>query len=84
VKFYGLRYLAEGGELKEYNCRKNIKSPKQPVSGKDPRGKGLFNLQRHGVILVKDEREDHPRTLKVSLIYGFRDHGSETWHNVFH
>ena len=84
VKCYGLRFITRKGEKHEVICRKNVKSPKQETTGSDPRGKVMFNLQMHGVVMVEDMANGHPITPKVAMIYGFRDYKSNMWHNVFH
>ena len=84
VKSYGLRFITRKGEKHEVICRKNVKSPKQTQQGADERGKVMFNLQRTGVVMVQDMNNGHPITPKVAMIYGFRDHRSNNWVNVFH
>lgn len=84
VKNYGLRFLKQNGETREVRCRKNVKSPRQGMKGKDPRGKELYNLKRNGLMLIQDIDIDEPRSIKVSMIYGFRDYQSSKWLNVFH
>lgn len=84
VKQYGIRFINDRGEQRELTCRKNIKSPRQGKEGSVDRGREMFNLKRNGVMLVRAEHEDHPRTIKTSMIYGFKDFNSQTWLNVFH
>lgn len=55
-----------------------------PGANLPDRGKEMYNLKRNGVMLVKAEHEDHPRTIKTAMIYGFKDFNSDTWLNVFH
>jgi hypothetical protein len=86
VKYFGIRFINDRGEKRQLICRKNIKSPKQrkTIPVPEERGKEMYNLKRNGVMLVKAETEDHPRTIKTSMIYGFKDFQSDTWLNVFH
>jgi hypothetical protein len=84
VKTFGLRYINDRGEKREHICRKNIKSPKQAKSGSEERGKEMYNLKYNGVMLIKAQGEDHPRTIKTCMIYSFKDFQSSTWLNVFH
>lgn len=84
VNHYGIRFLNAQGEKREIFCRKNIKSPKQEIQGSQDRGREMYNLKRNGVMLVKAQGEDHPRTIKTSMIFQFRDRNSSTWLNVFH
>ena len=84
VKQYGIRFINNRGEKREFIFRKNVKGPRQRTVGHDPRGKALFNLQKNGTILVKNDGEDHPRAIKTCMIYGFKDHNTLTWLKVFH
>jgi hypothetical protein len=84
VKTYGIRFINDRGEKREFIFRKNVKSPKQVKIATDPAGKEMYNLQRNGVILLKNPGEDHPRSIKTCMIYGFKDFNSSTWLKVFH
>jgi hypothetical protein len=97
VKTFGIRFINKQGEKRVLICRKNVKSPKQEkadnpqslaqaLSGHkiEDKGREMYNLKRNGVMLVKDEHEDHPRTIKTSMIYAFKDFNSDNWLNVFH
>jgi hypothetical protein len=87
VREYGIRFINDRGEKRELICRKNVKGPKQQkvnASDIDLRGKEFFNLKRNGVMMVKVQSEDHPRTIKTAMIYGFKDFKSQTWLKVFH
>jgi hypothetical protein len=84
VKSYGLRYLDAQGSVNEYHCRKFTKHPKTKPTQTDKRGSDFYNLQRNGVILIEDLNAEHPRTLKVATIFGFRDYQSNNWLTVFH
>lgn len=84
VKTFGLRFINRKGEKREVQCRKHTKDATKKVEGQDQRGKDYFSLQRNGVILVDDVDAGHPRTLKVAMIYGFKDFHDTQWFNVFH
>lgn len=84
VKDYGIRFINNRGEQREFVFRKNVKSPKQKKVGSDPFGKDMYNLQRNGVMLLRNPGEDHPRSIKTCMIYGFKDFNSSTWLKVFH
>jgi hypothetical protein len=95
VKHFGIRFINDRGEKRTILCRKNVKSPKQEkthaasiastLSGSiQDKGTEFYNLQRNGVMLVRVESEDHPRSIKTCMIYGFKDFGSDTWLKVFH
>jgi hypothetical protein len=85
VKHYGLMFITADGRVRTMDARKNVKSPKQEL--KEPlrkRAKGLFNLQRHGTILLEDLARKEARTVKVATIFGFKDFKQSVWHNVRH
>lgn len=84
TKVFGVRFLNANGDTRELIVRKNVKNPKQEPLQRAPRGKEQFHLQRNGVILVNAEGENHPRTIKTAMIYGFRDYKESYWLNVFH
>jgi len=85
VKNYGIKFITLDGRVRTMRARKNVKSPKQQLrTPQRARGKGLFNLQRHGTMLVQDLDAGEPRTIKVAQIFAFRDHQSTTWLNVRH
>lgn len=76
VKDYGIMFITADGRVRTMRSRKNVKAPaqqlKSPVSTRS-RGKGMFNLQRHGTILLQDLDKAEARTVKVAMIFGFRD-----------
>lgn len=84
VKEYGIKFLKSNGLIREMRCRKNVKSPKQQIGERDPRGKGLFNLKLHGTILLQDLDQESPKTVKVAMICGFRNHKGSNWYDVRH
>lgn len=85
VKRYWIRFITAEGKLRTMHCRKNVKSPKQQLQAPlQKRAKGLFNLQRHGTILVHDLAINEARTVKVATIFGFKDFNSDNWFNVRH
>lgn len=84
VKVFGIRFINSKGDTREMIVRKNVKNPQQKQLVRAPRGKEQFHLQRNGVMLVNAEGEDHPRTIKTAMIYGFRDYKESYWLNVFH
>lgn len=84
VNHFGIRFINNRGEIRELFCRKNVKSPKQRITGRDERGREMYNLQRNGVMLVQAQGESHPRTIKTAMIFNFRDCNSRTWLKVFH
>lgn len=91
VKNYGIKFITKDGRIRTMQARKNVKSPRTPVDRTDTniiakrtRRKGLFNLQRHGTMLVNDLHRGEPRTVKVANIFAFRDFNSTTWLNVSH
>lgn len=91
VRTFGLRYLKKGGAIGErLHVRKGVKPTQQLASsseasakegGSHPRGKLKYNLKQHGVIKLYDVDQDEFRDIKVSAIFGFRDHGSNHWLN---
>lgn len=85
VKSFGIKFLTEDGHIREMTCRKNVRAPKHGLSRKlDERGKLNYNLKYNGVMLLRDEKIDEPRSVKVATIGKFRDHKSEIWQNVRH
>lgn len=85
VKHYGIMFITADGRVRTMDARKNVKSPKQELKAPlQKRAKGLFNLQRHGTILLEDLRKRESRTVKVATIFGFKDFNQTTWHNVRH
>jgi hypothetical protein len=88
VKNYGIKFVTSEGRIRTMQCRKNVRSPRQPRSpnliATRSRRKGMFNLQRHGTMLVHDMNIGEPRTVKVSQIFAFRDFNATDWHNVRH
>ena len=84
LKKYGIRFINKEGETRELTVRKNVKNPMQEAIHRAAWGKEQHNLKRNGVMLVQAEGEEHPRTIKTAMIYGFRDFNSTTWLNVFH
>jgi hypothetical protein len=85
VKDYGIKFITADGRLRTMRARKNIKNPKRQLN-KSPqeRGRVMYNLQRHGTMLVHDLAIDKPRSVKVSTICFFADHNSTEFHRVFH
>ncbi len=85
VKTYTIKFITKDGRKREMLCRKSVKSPKQGKSGQlTERGKGKYNLKYHGGILLYDEQLQSYRTVKVAHIFGFKDHKSKQWLDVFH
>jgi len=86
VKNFGIKFITSDGRLRTMQARKNVKSPRQirTTPATRSRGKGMFNLQRHGTMLLHDLNIGEPRTVKVSQICAFRDFNSPEWHNVRH
>jgi hypothetical protein len=86
VKEYGLRFLTSDGRHREMRCRKGVKAPQQQIveGGNQPRGKFRFNLKYHGSMLLHDMDINETRSVKVSMIFGFKDFKTNTWLNVFH
>lgn len=83
VKTYGLRFLSAEGK-REIHCRKYTKMPKAALNDQDRRGRQFYNLQQSGALLLEDIEAGHPKSVKASMIYGFRDYQSSNWLNVFH
>jgi hypothetical protein len=75
-KAYGLRFINREGEKRELICRKNVRI--------GVRGRYQFSLKDRGLVQVTAEGENHPRLIKPTMIYGFQDHQSQVWQNVFH
>ncbi len=85
VMQYGLRVLTKTGEVREIHGRKNVKSPKQGLSGAlEPRGKMLYNLNYNGLVQMWDEELHDYRAIKAACILQFRDHKSKVWQDVIH
>lgn len=85
VKQYGIMFITADGRVRTMHARKNVKSPKQELSSPlQKRAKGLFNLQRHGTILLEDLGKREARTVKVATIFAFKDFNQSPWHNVRH
>lgn len=89
VNQYGIRFITSDGRLRTMICRKNVKSPRQQLRApQHKRAKGLFNLQRHGTILLEDMKRNDPRTVKVAAIceFGAASPSGEvkTWLRVRH
>lgn len=83
-KVYGIRFIDRKGTVHELTCRKNVKSPQLKIRGIDSRGRAEVNLQRNGIIMLRDMAEDHPVTPKVCMIFGFKDDQSNDWLRVYH
>lgn len=82
---YGIRFITTDGRLRTMRARKNVKSPKQALQSQlQPKAKTLFNLQRHGTLLLQDLDKEEARAVKVATICAFRDFNSSTWNNVRH
>jgi hypothetical protein len=75
-KSYGLRFIKATGECRELICRKNVRA--------GVRGKYQFSLKDRGLVQVTADNETHPRLIKPTMIYGFKDYQSDVWLNVFH
>lgn len=85
VKEYSIRCITADGRLRTMRARKNVKSPKQQLSGPlEEKGKTMYNLKRNGVMLLQDLDINQPRTIKVAAICGFKDFNSEEWLRVKH
>lgn len=92
VKNYSIMFITSDGRVRTMRARKNVKAPQQqlkgPVSTRS-RAKGMFNLQRHGTILLEDIDKHEARTVKVATIFGFQDYTrasseAKPWLNVRH
>lgn len=85
VKEFTLRFFTGDGRLRTMRCRKNVKSPKQQLRGPLPaKSRSLFNLKKHGTMLVHDLDIDQPRTVKVATITHFKNYQSTEWNRVRH
>jgi hypothetical protein len=85
VHTYSIRFITADGRLRTMNARKNVKSPKQQLRAPlQRRGKGKFNLKRHGTMQVQDVELGQIRAIKVATICAFKDFNSNIWHNVRH
>jgi hypothetical protein len=84
VKVFGLRFLTAEGEKRELTGRKYTRGSRQELVGKDNRGKDFYHLQRNGVMMIADITNARTIAIKPSMIYGFKDHESDTWLKVFH
>lgn len=85
VKSYEIMFITADGRVRTMRARKNVKSPKQQLQAPlQKRAKGLFNLQRHGTILLHDLTLNEARTVKVATIFGFKDFKQQTLHNLRH
>lgn len=84
LRQFGLRYLSEKGNTPEVRVRKFTKGAFQKTTGQDKRGKGFYNLQYNGVILLENLDAERPESVKMAMIFAFRDHKSKTWQTVFH
>lgn len=85
VKHYGIMFITADGRVRTMDARKNVKSPKQGLrQAQAPKAKGMFNLQRHGTILLEDLMKKESRTVKVATIFGFKDFNQTPFYNVRH
>lgn len=85
VKEYGIRFITTDGRVRTMRARKNVKGPSRQLKAPlQERGRQLFNLKRHGTMLVHDLDKDEPRTVKVATIFSFKDFKESTWTNVRH
>lgn len=85
VKDYGIRFITSDGRIRTMRARKNVKSPRLKTDGTyEERGKLMYNLKRNGVLLLSDLDIDEPRSVKVAMIYGFKDFKNDTWLRVKH
>lgn len=85
VPHFGIRFIDRNGLTHEYDgVRKNVKNPKIKQRGPVTNGKAEVNLKRNGIVMLHPSNSNHPITPKACMIYGFRDHNSPNWLNVFH
>ncbi len=85
VKEYTIRFITGDGRLRTMRCRKNVQNPKQQLRAPLPhKSKSLFNLKRHGTMLVHDLDIDEPRTVKVATFCHFKNFQESTWSRVRH
>jgi hypothetical protein len=85
VKEYQIRFITGDGRLRTMRCRKNVRNPHQQLRAPLARkSKTMFNLQRHGTLLVNDLDLDRPRTVKVATICQFKDFQQTDWNRVRH
>lgn len=85
VKDYGIRFITHEGRLRTMQCRKNVKAPQQQLRGPLPaKSRSMFNLKKHGTMLVHDLDIDKPRTVKVATIVQFKNFQSTEWNRVRH
>ena len=79
VKTYGLRYYVPSGERHErYNCRKNVKHPKQKYEEQAGR-RGKSDKRFAGVVQIFDEDTSEFRDIPVAQIVYFRPYQSKEW-----
>lgn len=85
VKEYGIRFITADGRVRTMRARKGVKSPLQQLrKPNQPRGKGQFNLQRHGTMQVYDIAIGEIRAVKVAGIFAFKDFKQTAWYKVRH
>ncbi len=85
VKEYEIRFITGDGRLRTMRCRKNVRNPSQQLrSPLQAKAKTMFNLQRHGTMLVNDLDIDRPRTVKVATICHFKDFQNNNWNRARH
>lgn len=84
VKEFGIRFITSEGRVRTMRARKNVKSPSLKIQTPEERGKLMYNLKRNGVMLLEDLDINEPRSVKVAMIFGFRDFSSSTWLRVKH
>lgn len=83
IRTFGIRYLKKGGLIGEkLKVRKGVE-PKRllQTGGSHPKGRIKYSLKAKGVIKLFDMETDEFRDIKVSTIFQFRDHRSDTWQN---
>ncbi len=87
VKTYGIRFITSDGRIRTMEqARKNVKNPRQKLKNgnSQKRGRRIYNLKYHGVILLHDDYQNQFRSVKLANIFQFRDHKSNQWLDVFH
>lgn len=84
LRQFGIRYLSEKGNTPEVRVRKLTKGAYQKTTGQDKRGKGFYNLQANGIMLLENLDAERPESVKLAMIFAFRDHNSKHWQTVFH
>jgi hypothetical protein len=79
VKTYGLKYYVPSGERHErFNCRKNVRHPKQRADESLTR-RGKSDKRFAGVVQIFDHDTSEIRDIPVSQIVYFRMYQSTQW-----